>query len=808
MNEKVFIKMEEYYPPYDKWFENRINPTDDGISIFFNDITERKKTEEKIKDSNDQLLKVGEIAHLGFLERDLKTNEMFLSDEVYKIYGLSKTSEFVAGEVGSNGIHPDDRDFVSKQMRAAIIENKKVAMDHRAVRPNGEMVWVQAYTEPRPDASSKPIKLLGTVMDITERKKAEESLKLAEFKFQTFVDFTYDWEYWEDEHNKFMYMSPSCKQITGYSVEEFISNPKLLHSIIHPDDVDAMIKHYANTHLIKNRHEIDEIKFRIINKDGAIANIHHHCRPIIDSNDKFLGHRISNRDITKRRQAEKQLRLMERAIIQNPVTIVITDINGSIEYVNPKFTEVTGYTAEEAIGGNLRVLQSGEHSQEFYQDLWDTILEGNDWHGEFHNKKKNGEDYWESAVISPVFDDNGNISSFVAVKEDITEKKKMLEDLINAKEKAEESDRLKSAFLANMSHEIRTPMNGILGFTNLLSDIELDDSQRQEYTAIINKSGERLMNTITDLINISKIEAGQMQVLITETSINKMFNELYGFFSSETANKGLTLISLPTRTQTEFIVLTDNTKLYGILVNLIKNAIKYTDKGSISFGYILKNNFIEFYIKDTGIGVPKNRQQAIFNRFEQADIADTRAFQGSGLGLAISKAYVEMLGGKIWMTSKEGEGSEFMFTIPYETMAAQKPEQGLKAKEKLLGETVSKNLDILIVEDKEVNTFFLEIILKDKARNIWYATTGKEAISQCKEHPEINLVLMDIKMPEMDGYEATCEIRKFNKEVLIIAQTAHALPGDHDKVIEAGCNEYISKPIDKIELFSMIQKYF
>ena len=387
-------------------------------------------------------------------------------------------------------------------------------------------------------------------------------------------------------------------------------------------------------------------------------------------------------------------------------------------------------------------------------------------------------------------------------------KEKRAAELIISIEHAEQSDRLKSAFLSNMSHEIRTPMNGIIGFTNLLDDPELSKLEQKEYINIINKSGERLMTTINDLIDISKIEAGQMNILETEISINKMFDELFGFFSSQAANKGLLLTSLPLSTNNDIVIFSDNNKLHGILSNLIKNALIYTDKGSISFGYSHKNNFIEFYVKDTGIGVPKNRQKAIFNRFEQADIGDARAFQGSGLGLAISKAYVEMLGGKIWLKSEEGKGSEFMFTIPYKKKVIKTPEPVSRVSEKLSEKKVTKNLDILIVEDVETNSYYLETILKNRFRKIRSATNGKEAITQCLEHPEINLVLMDIKMPIMDGYDATREIRKFNQDVVIIAQTAFALVSDREKAIEAGCDEYISKPIIKSELLSLIKKYF
>ena len=286
----------------------------------------------------------------------------------------------------------------------------------------------------------------------------------------------------------------------------------------------------------------------------------------------------------------------------------------------------------------------------------------------FRMKHSNGRWIWILSRGNTIRDENGEITNLtVGTHIDITKQKLAEEKLKKALEKAKESDRLKSAFLANISHEIRTPMNGIIGFINLLNNADLSETERKEYTAIINKSGDRLLNTINDLIDISKIEAGQIEISKSEVSINDLLIELQRFFTLEANSKGLSIISSPSLSQKEATIITDENKLHQILTNLIKNAIKFTEKGNISFGYTLKDSFIEFYIKDTGIGIPKDRQQAVFNRFIQADIGTgySRSFEGSGLGLSIAKAYVEMLGGRIWLSSEKGTGTTFRFTIPY-----------------------------------------------------------------------------------------------------------------------------------------------
>ena len=376
-------------------------------------------------------------------------------------------------------------------------------------------------------------------------------------------------------------------------------------------------------------------------------------------------------------------------------------------------------------------------------------------------------------------------------------------EFLRQKEKAIHSDKLKSAFLANMSHEIRTPMNGILGFSNLLKEPNLSDNQQQQYIEIIEKSGHRMLNIINDIVDISKIEAGLMTVDIKESNINEQIEYIYKFFEPEVEAKGMKLIfknSLPSK---DSIITTDREKVFAIFTNLIKNAIKYSNKGEIKFGYNIKGNYVEFYVKDSGIGIAKDRQQAIFERFIQADNEDKQVRQGTGLGLAITKSYVEMLGGKIWVESEPGVGSTFYFTLPYNPVSKEKKvnQTNLRFDVKELN---TLYLKILIVEDDEASEALISITVKDFCKSLLKAKTGTEAVEICRNNPDIDLILMDIQLPKMNGYEATRQIRQFNKEVIIIAQTAYGLSGDREKAIEAGCNDYISKPIVKDKLLQLI----
>ena len=370
------------------------------------------------------------------------------------------------------------------------------------------------------------------------------------------------------------------------------------------------------------------------------------------------------------KESEEKTRLFKRAVDSSSVGIIITDIEGKIIYTNPFYLKISGYRESELIGQLSTFLDANFQPETFNRKRWKTILSGKDWSGEIKNIKKNGESYWVKAVISPIVNTAGEITNFIVVSEDITQKKQLLEDLITAKEKAEESDKLKTAFLANMSHEIRTPMNGILGFAELLKEQDLTNEIQQKYIHIIEKSGARMLNIINNIVDISKIEAGLMEITLTDSDINEQIDYIYNFFKPEVEAKGMQLYFKKHYANHKAIIKTDQEKLYAIFTNLVKNAIKYSYRGYIEFGYYPEQNeqgrdLMIFYVKDTGIGIHKDKTSIIFDRFRQVSEGKNRHYEGAGLGLSITKSYVEMLGGKIWVESEEGVGSRFCFSLPY-----------------------------------------------------------------------------------------------------------------------------------------------
>jgi hypothetical protein len=384
------------------------------------------------------------------------------------------------------------------------------------------------------------------------------------------------------------------------------------------------------------------------------------------------------------------------------------------------------------------------------------------------------------------------------------EYKVLNEELLEAKLKAEENDRLKTAFLQNLSHEIRTPMNGIIGFTQLLKEEDITFESKKIYLDTIEHSGERLMNMINDLVEISKIETGQISLNYTNFSLNALANEVLSQQKRKALDKDITL-EVDQRSISEDIVLySDKEKVIMVLSNIIGNAIKFTEVGGVKFGYLQKGSEIEFYVEDTGIGIPPQLFTSIFDRFRQGDTSISRGYEGAGLGLSISKAFIEMLDGNIWVESVQGKGSIFKFTIPNHSRQT----QTLNI-EKMNSSNELPNIPfrVLVVEDDAVSRMLLNEILKGLKMQVLFARNGKEALDLIeKEGSKIDFILMDLKMPIMDGFEATEKIRKFGYTKPIIAQTAYVSIEDKEKVLAGGFTSFITKPVRKENLLNALKE--
>ncbi len=416
---------------------------------------------------------------------------------------------------------------------------------------------------------------------------------------------------------------------------------------------------------------------------------------------------------------------------------------------------------------------------------------------------ENKKEIWVQTTLSP-FIRKKTIFKIIAIDSDITSLKNYGRELEIAKEKAEESDRLKTAFLHNISHEIRTPMNAIIGFSGLLSDQNVEADKRTQYTDIIVQSSNHLLSVINDIMRIASIEAGQENVTESQFNLNTALEYLHEQFwlKAREQNTSLELkVSLPEK---EIELIADETKLVQVIANLIDNALKFTPKGAVTFGYIIKENELEFFVQDSGIGIAPELHQEIFKRFHQVENTNTRKFGGSGLGLSISKAYVELMGGRIWVNSELNKGSVFYFTVPYKTSG--RDEMVITGETEVIQPDILTVRTLLIAEDEESNFNLLKEQLSSVKVNILRAKNGLEAVELCRTRI-IDLILMDIKMPLMDGFMATRQIREFLPDVPIIAQTAYNTEADKELAYASGCNSFISKPVKKDVVLSAINGY-
>lgn len=498
-----------------------------------------------------------------------------------------------------------------------------------------------------------------------------------------------------------------------------------------------------------------------------------------------------------------ELRMIQRSMEQSPASIIITDIKGNIEYVNPKFCDVSGYSFKEVIGQNPRILKSGNTPNETYKELWNTVLAGEEWFGDFLNVKKNKDIYWERASFSPIKDEYGKITHIIAVKEDITEAKNFEKEILESKNRAEESDRLKSAFLANMSHELRTPLNAVIGFSNLC-DESLSTTEILEFVRLINKSGNQLLGIIEDILNFTSIESESFQIGDDEFFMFNFIEDVKKMAKEKQIQENKDRLGLQFKVDESYsqvLIKSDYQRLLQVVTNLTKNALKFTHEGFVEFGYKVDGEELSIYLKDTGVGIEKGKKDVIFERFRQVDDSITRTFGGTGLGLAISKKIMDMLGGSIEVESTPNEGS--IFTLKLNCVISKVEEKDMK--DQVVKDKPNNPPLILVAEDEVSNFKLIQAILKRNEYDVIRAENGEVAVQMCRENPEIRAVLMDIRMPIMDGLEATKEIKKFNPNLHIIAQTAYAMDGDKDKAIAEGCDDYMSKPIKKDLLLSKLK---
>ncbi len=883
------------------------------------DITKRKKAEIALQESERRYRELIELAVDGIL----------LGSPDGIVIGANTYMQNITGRPLNKLIGIRVNDLFSPNVLKdlplrydLLMKGETVFSERDILRPDGTTIPIEMHTKRMPDGTYQSI-----YHDVTERKKAEETLRESEIKFKSLVESTSDMIWETNIDGLYTYVSPQFEILLGYSFEETIG--KSPFAFIADNNISKIIK--QSDAIVEKSTPFNSLVNKYKHKNGEIHYFETSGVPVYGHSGKLSGYRGVSRDITKRYLAERELHKLSMVVKQSPNTVIITNLEGKMEYINPAGCALSGFTSDELTGRNPSIFSSGSTPPETYKALWKTLKSGNEWKGVFHNKKKNGELYWESAFIVPLRDKEGKITNYLGVKEDITnklqsekalieseeryrqlfesspdaiiladaetgmlidantaacamlarpleelkqfhqtmlhppqkkeiasemfhnhvasskikelklpiessvlrsdgseipvevlassitvagrqvlqgvfrditERKHAREELLKAKEKAEASDKLKSAFLNNISHELRTPLNGVIGFSEMITQMDNTVEDRLEFSKMIKRSSARLVSTITSYMDISMLVSGNTEINKRSFILNHFLDKIYNQTVETCQSRNLALNIFKPTIDKEIQILTDENLLTKIFSHLVDNAIKFTKEGSITIGYEKKQTLHQFSVSDTGKGISQDEMAVIFDVFMQADLSTSRGHEGSGLGLSIAQGFVKLLGGNIWVESDRQKGSSFFFTIPEKSDATSSQE----INETTRLQSDSKQHVVLIAEDEDSNFKYLEIVLKKAMYKVLRANDGFEAVEKCRTHPEIDIVLLDLKMPGMDGFEAAKKIRNILPQLPIIALSAYVSSQDEEAAMQAGCNEYVVKPISKTRLLETITR--
>jgi two-component system CheB/CheR fusion protein len=643
-------------------------------------------------------------------------------------------------------------------------------------------------------------------IDITEEKNYLDKLKASDERFKLVNKASNNgiWD-WYTNSNEVFY-SDHWKEMLGYKPDELPNTFETWEALLHPECKDRMIK--AVQDFLETPSEYFLQEFRMMHKDGSHRWILNKAASVLDEDGKVIRMFGAHSDVTYRREAEDKLRSQEmlyRGLIENaPDGIVMINEQGFFTFGSPSALKMFGYNNDELISTHPDLLTHPEDLPKVMKVLGD-ILDGVTKSTptiSYRFKTKEGDWKWIESTFSIL--KNSELEYNIVINfRDISERKQAEEELLNAKKKAESANIQKNQFLANMSHEIRTPMNGVVGFAELLKDEDLEESDRIQYLEVIDKNSKKLLTLIDDIIDVGKIESGDLKINNNTFELNALLKKLHLEFRANTKPEVDLILDLPNNDTLNII--SDEIRLNQVLSNLITNSIKFTKEGNITIGYTVKKNELHFYVRDTGIGIRKNEIDDIFDRFKQATNNDSAVHGGTGLGLAICRGILRLMGGNISVESEFNSGSTFLFSIPLITQS----DSAIKNPEKIKNLNINSIFDgkiIILAEDDFVNQEYFKAMLKKSTVRILIANNGEEAIKLYKEYPETDYIFMDIRMPIMNGYEAIKEILKIDKNAFIIAQTAYASQDERKKSLQEGCIEYISKPIVQDKLIQVIQK--
>lgn len=765
-------------------------------------VVQRKLLEEQLRFHSIILDQI----HDRVTVTDLQGNITYVNKAVEQMF-IKESNEFIGKSVKSYGENPE-KGATQQEIIDKTLENGAWSGEIVNLAPDGTEHFMNVRTRILKNLNGEPIGMCGISTDITEQKKQEVIIKESEKRYQSLFDNMADGFSLNKiitDHNgkpvdwQFLMVNPAHEKQTGLKQEETIG--KTIREIF-PDVEQEWIDFYGQVALSGKSGK----KISFNHNTGKYYEVNAFC----PSPGNFA---VVVNNITERIMAEKQLIQAKekaeedetkiRSMFENTLTgIMFATPEGKVLEANPAMLKIVGSPSLE-VSRQLNLLEHEPLKQVGFADnLKKCIQQKTVISAETQYTSRFGKITYLKYFLIPIFVNEKNLGVWVNVH-DLTDLWSVRNDLIVAKEKAEAADRLKTAFLNNISHEVRTPLNGILGFGDLITQPGLSAEKKDKYLATLNNSSNRLMQTITDYMDISLITSGNQEVVFQEMKPAQLIKTCFDDFQEKCNNKNLSLITQKPDDTNDDVLTTDAVLLQKALYHLVENAVKFTHSGHISIEYRKTGDEFEFIVSDTGVGISKQMLEAVFDNFVQEDTSSTRGYEGSGLGLSIVRGFANLLGGKIRVESEKGIGSTFYFTIPVSNKNLTHPNNSPDLPHNIK----TPDLVILIVEDDESSFNYFDAILSRYNLTLLQAFNGSEAVTLCHERPDINLVLMDLKMPVMNGFEATRIIKKIRPTLPVIAQTAYALSGDEQRARQAGCDDYMTKPIRKKILMEKLKKF-
>ena len=762
--------------------------------------------------SRNSLKLAQKIAHIGSWTWDVVSDAVTWSDETYRIYGHQPGAVEVTYEKFLEAIFADDRDAVQAAVAKALEKREPYSFEFRILHADGTLRYVREQGETTYDRDGKPLRMDGTVQDITDQKAVEIAMRENEKRFRSMVENAGDAIYIHDRYGKIHDINQVACDQTGYSRDELLSlSVAQLDAAIDFDD----LRDTWDLGEVDPAHYPMNLETAHRRKDGTVFPIEVRIS-LLPAEDGHLFVAVV-RDITDRKQVEKELSQkvreldFQKSALDEHAIVSIADVKGNITYINEKFCEISGYAREELLGKNHRIVKSGDHTPEFYADLWHTIASGKPWRGEIKNLKKGGGYYWVDATIVPFLNESGKPFQYVAIRTDITER-------VLAKEEAERANLAKSEFLSSMSHELRTPLNAILGFSQLLETDRKNPLTDKQLLMVdqISKGGKHLLGLINDILDLAKIEAGKLSISIEDVLPWDIVSASLSLVGELAKKRNVHVaversIDCPS-CDAPCAIRVDQNRFRQVLLNLLSNAVKYNrDGGEVTLTCARTDGgTMRFTVSDTGMGIPQSLQGELFTPFNRLG-AESGEIEGTGIGLTITKTLTELMGGKIGFSSREGEGSAFWVELPIAS------DQGLSSDisfdhANVVASRESKDVHrtVLYIEDNPANLHLMEMIF-DRLPGVRMisAHTAELGLEMAKrDRPD--LILMDINLPGMNGVEALKQIQASEAlhDTPVVAVSANAMKNDIERALQLGFKGYITKPFEVQEIIALVSLQF